>query len=195
MKQLMTAFAALLVIGAGATSAMAEDFYGALDVGQTKAKDACMGAPADCKDTATLYRIAGGYQFTPTFGAEISYADYGKANLGSFAVFGVPVTSDWKITGEQLSVIGAFPLGDVFSLTGKVGVAHSTIKLSANLPGNSVTLSSSSTNLAWGIGALFNINNSFAIRAQYEDLGNVGDAATTGTAKVSLMSVGAMLRF
>lgn len=191
MKKLTRIFAAIMIFGATVTPALAEGVYGALDAGQTKAADACTGAPAGCKDTATLYRIAIGGQFNPMFGMELSYADYGKANIGTAG----PVTADWHLTGEQLSVIGGIPLGDVFAITGKVGAARTSLKISANTPGGSASTTANTTNLAWGLGVLFNINKSFAIRAQYEDLGKVGDAATTGTTKVTLMSAGVMFRF
>jgi OOP family OmpA-OmpF porin len=183
-----------------ATPAMAESFYGALDVGQTKAGDACniTGLPAGstvagCKDTATMYRIAGGYQFAPMWGAEVSYADYGKATIGTVTVpgFGTVAAGDWHLSGLQVSGTGTFPLGDAFSLIGKLGIARTDIKLS----GGGASVSATITKLAYGIGAQYDFTKSFAARAQYENLGTVGDANTTGTAKVTLLSAGVVFKF
>lgn len=198
--------AALFFFTAFATPAFATDngFYGALDVGQTKAGDACStsGLPAGttvtgCKDTATLYRIAGGYQFAPMWGTEISYGDYGKATLGTVNNFpGVGTfTGDWKLSGLQVSGTGTFPLGNAFSLIGKLGIARTDLKLTGTGGGASVSLSATSTKLAYGIGAQYDFTKSIAVRAQYEGLGTVGDTNTTGTAKVSLLSAGIVFKF
>lgn len=193
-------FWALLLSATISAPAFASDqaFYGALDIGQTKAGDACStsGLPAgstvaDCKETATLYRIAGGYQFAPMWGLEVSYGDYGKANMGTANVpgFGTIAAGDWKLSGLQVSGTGTFPLGNAFSLIGKVGIARTDLKLTA------MSLSSTTTKLAYGIGAQYDFTKSVAVRAQYENLGTVGDTNTTGTAKVSLLSAGVVLKF
>ena len=39
-------FAVALIFGATVSPAMADGYYGALDLGQAKAKDACTGLPA-----------------------------------------------------------------------------------------------------------------------------------------------------
>lgn len=65
---------------------MADGYYGAVDLGQSKASDACTGNPAGvvgCKDTATAFRVVFGSQFTPMWGAEASYGAYGKASAGT----------------------------------------------------------------------------------------------------------------
>jgi OOP family OmpA-OmpF porin len=191
---------AVLLSAFVATPALAENFYGALDVGQTKAGDACniTGLPAGstvagCKDTATLYRIAGGYQFAPMWGAEVSYGAYGKASMGTATIpfFGTVAAGDWQLSGLQVSGTGTFPLGDAFFLIGKLGIARTDLKLS----GGGASVSATSTKLAFGIGAQYDFTKSIAARAQYENLGTVGDTNTTGTAKVTLLSAGVVLKF
>lgn len=181
---------AVLLSAFVAAPAMAEGYYGALDVGQAKAKDACTGLPAGttgCKDTAPLYRIAGGYQFAPMWGAEVSYAAYGKESAGTLGALSV----DWQLSALQVSGTGTFPLGNEFSLIGKLGIVRTEIKLT----GGGATVSSTNTKLAYGIGAQYDFTKSVAVRAQYEDLGTVGDTNTTGTSKVTLLSAGVVLKF
>ena len=177
MKMLQKICTVTLVYGLAVAPAMAEGFYAALDVGQTNAKDTCSTGVAGCNDTATAIRAAGGYQFTPMWGMEFSYATYGKANLGGSH-------GDWKTSGVQASCIGTFPVSESFSVLGKVGVARIEHQV------NGAT--STKTNPAWGIGAQYDFTRSIAFRAQYEQLGTIGDANTTGEAKVSLLSVGAL---
>jgi OOP family OmpA-OmpF porin len=183
-------FAAVLIFGATVSPAMADGFYGALDLGQAKAKDACTGLPAGvsgCKDTATLYRVAGGYQFAPMWGAEVSYGAYDNASAGT----GLGLTADWQLSSLQLSGIGTFPIADGFSLLGKLGISRTEIKLS----GGGTSVSATTTKLAYGIGAQYDFTKSIAARAQYEDLGTVGDNNTTGTSKVMLLSAGVVFKF
>ncbi|MDH4234534.1 MAG: porin family protein [Gallionella sp.] len=182
--------AGALLLGVAVSPAMAESFYGALDFGQTKVKDACTDLPAGitgCKDTATLARIAGGYQFAPMWGAEISYGDYGKESAGT--LLGVSV--DWEARGWQISGTGTFPLGNAFSVIGKLGAARTELKLS----GGGTSESATSTKLAFGIGAQYDFTRNFGLRAQYEDLGKVGDDNTTGTSKITLLSAGLVYKF
>lgn len=177
-----------LIFGAAVSPAMADSFYGALDVGQSAVKDACAGLPAGvngCNDTATLYRVSGGYQFTPKWGAEVSYADYGKASAGML----LGSTVDWQVSGFQLSGTGTFPVRDAFSLLAKLGVARTDLKLSGG-----VSASATSTKLAFGIGAQYDFTKNISGRVQYEDFGLVGDN-NTGTSKVTLLSAGVVYRF
>lgn len=180
MKTTNQLFAAALVFAALATPAAAAP-YVALDIGQTKAKDACTTA-AGCQDTAGALRVALGSEFSPQFSGEVSYGAYGKASRG-------PGNGDWKLSGFQLAGIGALPLNDVFSFTGKVGLAATKLDITAT--GKSAT----STNLMFGVGALIRLNTDASVRVQYESLGTVGDNNTTGTAKVSLLSAGIVYRF
>lgn len=183
MKKLAKVFAAALIFGTAATPAMADGFYGALDIGQTNAKDTCTGGLiAECKDTSTAVRVAGGYQFTPMWGTEVSYGDYSRSNLGG-------ATVKFETSGLQASGTGTFPLGHDFSVIGKAGIARTTLKVTTT------SLSATSTKLAFGIGAQYDFSKGLSARAQYELLGTVGDANTTGTTKVTLLSVGAVLRF
>lgn len=83
--------AATMATASGAALAADNGFYGAFDLGQSKASGACdpvAGAViTSCDDKDTSYRLAGGYNFNKNFGAEISYTDYGNASV-SGTVFG-----------------------------------------------------------------------------------------------------------
>jgi opacity protein-like surface antigen len=180
MKNLSTILLITMLWGAAGSSAMAQEFaYGAVDVGQSKASDVCTGP--GCTDTAAVLRIAGGYQFVPMLGAEVSYGYYGRQSLGGSS-------GDWKASGFQASGIGTFPLGKGFSLTGKLGIAATRLERTAS------NQSATSTNLAFGIGARYDFNRDVGVRAQYENLGDVGDAST-GKTNISLITAGIIVRF
>ncbi len=181
--------AVAVIFGGTVSPAMADSLYAALDVGQSMGKDICTGLPAGvsgCKDSASLIRVAGGYQFTPMWGAEVSYGDYGKASAGT----GFGLSVDWHLSGLQISGTGTFPIASGFSLIGKLGIAQTDLKLS----GGGTSISATSTKLAIGIGAQYDFTNNISARGQYEDLGNVGDD-NTGKSKLTLLSAGVVFKF
>lgn len=192
MKNLAKILTAATVLGAASVPALADGFfYGAADIGQTKASNVCNGA-AGCTDTAGAIRVAGGYQFVPNMGAELSYGAYGKSSVGT--VGGV-AAGDWKASGFEIAGIGALPLtpsgmgGSGFFVTGKVGLASTKLELTG--PGKSVT----NTNLAYGIGVRYDFNRDVGVRLQYESLGNVGDSTTGGASKLTLITGGVVAKF
>lgn len=191
MKTAAIILSLTLISGVAATPAIAEGYYGAVDLGQSKAKDGCTGLPAGvvgCKDQGSMYRIAGGYQFATTWGAEVGYGNYGKESAGTLGA----ASADWELSGIQISGTGTFPLTDAFSLIGKLGVASTKLKITGK--GGMPSPSATSTKLAYGIGAQYDVTKNFSIRGQYEDLGTVGDS-NTGTSKVTLLSAGVVFKF
>lgn len=193
--------AASLIFAACASQVMAENYYGALDIGQAKGSDICTGNPpsiSGCEDTATAFRIAGGYQFSPNWGAEVSYADYGSGSVGSGNI-GAPfgnVSGNWKATALEIAGVGTLPISGGFSLTGKLGLTSTDIKVDINSSSlGSISESNTTSKLTFGVGAKFAVNKNVAIRAQYEDFGTVGDSNTTGTTKLTMLSAGVMFMF
>lgn len=179
MKKIAAA-AMLYVI---ALPAMAGGFYGAFDVGQTNVSNTCNGGlTGACNDTSTALRLGGGYQFVPMWGTEVSYGTYGSASRSGIA-------GDWQTSGWQASGTGTFPVWKAISVIGKVGLARTDYKLTAS------SRSSTTTNLAIGVGAQYIFSKDISFRTQYEDLGTVGDANTTGTTRLTLFSAGVIFRF
>ena len=171
---------------AGATPALAGNFFGALDLGQARAKNICDSAASaglrDCKDTSTVSRFGGGYQFNPVWGAEVSYAQYGHAGLGQDR-------GNWKMNGVHFSGTAAYPLSNSLALTAKFGVSRINFKTTAAL---GPSFAKTNIKPAFGVGVRYALTKKIAVRAQYERLGEVGDART-GTAKIRLISLGAMV--
>ncbi|MEQ1673703.1 MAG: outer membrane beta-barrel protein [Candidatus Nitrotoga sp.] len=171
-------------------------FYGAVDVGQSKAKDACTDVfPGEtCTDTGTVLRGAVGYQAHPNVAVEASYANYGKIMEFNDNAGG---TAEVKASGFQFSAVGSWPLADAFSVTGKLGLALTKGEIAARVVGvGSYAQDDSNTTFAWGVGAHFNINQSVAIRAQYERLGEISaDKTNLGGRDLDLLSAGVVFSF
>lgn len=180
---------ALLTAATISTSAFAVDrpYYFALDIGRADMKDGCddpLGGT--CKKTDIAYRIAGGYQFTPMWGTELSYGTYGKTIITGFTQI-----ADYKARGFQVDGTGTLPLGNNFSVTGKLGLARIKVQSSSSFG----TENGSRTTPVYGIGVQYELTKNVAARAQYENLGRVGEEATTGRLKLTLLSAGVMFKF
>ncbi len=152
--------AATLLIGAGmlSTSAMAAGpWYGALGFGQAS----CSGC-----DSQTGYQITGGYQFNPSVSGELTYSDFGKSGGVSSSAVG-------------LYALGNMPIGNNFSLLGKLGATRGEAKGSG--------VSASNTGLGFGLGGAFTVTPQTDIRLQWErvkfDGGDVNFTSLSATYK------------
>lgn len=181
---------AVLIGCAAASSATAEgSYYGALDVGQSKAEDACTGNPSyvsGCSTNATSYRVSGGYLFDQIAGIEASYANYGRASAGQIP-FGISM--DWEASGVQLSGFGIMQVTQNLGLVGKVGIARTNLKISG-----SASASATTTKPMIGAGVQSDLGQRFSLRFMYESLGIIGSTAT-GTTQFTLLSVGLLVKF
>lgn len=189
----------VLILSAAASSAMAENFYAVIDAGNTTEKGICKnlpGAVTGCDNTSSLLRVGGGYQFSPNWGAEINYGSYGKASRGDGYGIGwwIPwfagTSESWTLDGFQIVGTGAYPVADKFSLLGRVGVIRTTLVVD----GAGYNFRSSTTRLTCGIGAQYDFNNRFAVRALYSDLGEAG-SNETAKLKLKSYSVGVLYKF
>lgn len=200
MKKITLAL--LLSSAAMSISAFAADQggYVAVDVGQSTAKDACSGTTGiSCTDSGTAYRFGVGYQLNPDLAVEANYGVMASAKA-SGTLSGATINAEVKPKTLQVAAIGIFPVADAFALLGKLGIARTTIDSTGTCSGASclvpsMSKSATSTKLAYGIGAQYDVSKSVGIRAQYEYLGEVGDTNTTGTAKISLVSAGVVFKF
>ena len=185
-----TKILAVTLLSVLSTSAMAEGLYAAVDVGQSTNKDICkniIGATS-CNESGTAFRFGGGYQFNQNFGVEVNYGILGKTTVS-----GGGVSGEAKPTTLQVAATGTFPIADAFSLIGKLGIARTSADFSGT---GSATQSTTSTGLAYGIGAQYDLSKSMGVRAQYETLGEIGDMNIVGvTAKISMISAGVVLKF
>ena len=192
MNKMKAGLVAAAMLASFSGAALAEgSFYGALDVGQSKYPGACDDMPAgvSCSETDTMFRGSIGYPINPNLAVEASYADYGASEASGFGA-----TASVAASGFQFSAVGSLPISDVFSLTGKLGVALTKGELSGT---GFVTEDDSSTTVAYGVGVRYNISKTVAVRAQYESLGEISASSTDPTAKgdVDFLTAGVIFSF
>ncbi len=187
MKKIKLGLAAAVLLAGVSGQALAAEvgkFYGAVDVGQSTLNgfcDAAAGA-ATCEETDTAFRGAVGYQVMPSLAVEAGYGNYGTATAT-----GGGLTVEGEVTSFQVSAVGSYPVADAFSVTGKLGMAMSTAKVTATFGGASGSAEEDSTDVVFGVGVLYNVNESIGLRAQWETITN-DDA-------IDLLSAGVVFNF
>ena len=172
--------------------AFAQGYVGA-SIGKTDVKDGCTGVSApgvSCDDEDTSWKIFGGYQFNRNFALELGYAD-----LGEVKASGPGGTATIEVTAFELVGVGMLPLGNNFSLYGKVGLYRAETELSVNTFLLTGTEKESNTDLTFGIGAQFDVSKQFAIRAEWQRYQDVGGGDTIGESDIDVISIGALFRF
>lgn len=147
--------------------------------GYANIEDSEAGFSFDAADTG--YKLFGKYMFNNGFGVEGGYIDFGKPDddfLGQTAQIDAEA---WTLYG-----VGALGLTDNFDLFAKAGV----VSWEADSFLNGVPIDTSDgEDLALGIGASFNANETFGLRAEF-DWFDVDDADA-----VWMASLGFEVRF
>lgn len=140
--------------------------------GMTKIGVDMAGVSNPVKDESdTGFKIYGGFQFNKYLGAEVGYADGGKATFSGSGIpaLGIgPFSGDVKATAFTFAAVGTLPLNESFALTGKLGLAAWDSKASANVAGLSGSISDSGTDLLYGVGARYNLNKNWGVTLEYE---------------------------
>ena len=144
----------------------------------------------------TSLKIFGGFKFTPNWGLEAQYSDLGKRDLvltNGGAQFG---TGSLKASQLSIAATGTLPLASNFSLFGKLGVSGNSAKTNLTAPavGFAATSSGNKSDLMFGVGVLYDITPTIAVRAEYEDFGkfNSGGGASI---RANNFSVGLQFAF
>lgn len=198
MRRILAAFA----VGAGllgaSTMAMAQTdgrMYAGVGFGQASVDGFCDvvrdefavfgGTVASCDEKDTAFKVFLGYRVNPNFAIEGSYFSYGEASAAGTLV-GVPVRATGDATAFGVAALGILPLGNRFSLFGKVGILMTDFKFTVAGGGFSTSASEDETGLHYGFGAMFDITPNFGIRAEWE---------RNDELEADMMSLGLQVRF
>ena len=169
-------------------------FYIGGSFGQAEAEGVCddirtlatgIGTVSSCDEKDSAWKFFGGYQFSRNFALEASYFDYGSI-AASGQTFGVPFSISGDATAFGVAAVGMLPLGNQFSLFGKLGLMSTEVDVTASGIGGAFSESDSETGLHIGVGAMFDLGRNFSIRAEWE---------RNDEAEIDMMSLGAQFRF
>jgi OOP family OmpA-OmpF porin len=183
-------------------------FYAGLSIGQSKFPGACDSSSgvtlSNCKDTDTAWKIFGGYQFNPYLAVELGYNDFGRISSdATVSMAGSTFAGNAKIeaTAFELTGVGSLPLGQQFSLYGKLGVYYAETKSSANVTrttppfaSGSSSASDNNSNLTFGFGARYDLTKNIGLRAEWQRFSKVG-GDSTGKGDIDVLAIGGLYRF
>ena len=171
------AFVAALALSAPAAAQMGmSSVYIGGSIGQSEAKDACDGIPG-CDEKDTAWKIFGGFQLTPTFAVELGYTDLGEVSAPGISA---------EATAWDLSVLAGFPIGEAFSIYGRLGGYRAETEASTGED-------DSNTGLTFGVGVGFNLSRNLGLRAEWQRYADVGD--DVDESDVDVLSIGVLWRF
>lgn len=196
MKKIATALLLSAAISAPAFAAN-EGAYVAVDLGQASFSNANGGPNGTTAfPNPGSLRIGGGYHFSQYVGVEAGYSIIGDSTINSTITGVGTATETLKTKSLNVAAVGTYPINDMFNVFGKLGLANTKIDytLTSNF-GATGSASASKTNLMFGLGGQYNINQHFGIRAQYEDFGKVQFAGTGPNVGVKVISVGGVYNF
>lgn len=173
----------LALCTAASGPALAQHWYGAVDIGTLNMRDTIYADPGSVT-------VSGGYRFSPNLGAEAGVTAIGDTTF---------VDNNGSRTARQgdmrFLAVGFLPINPNFEFFGKAGLGlHTTrVRGSGNYAG---TLGPhTTTNVIVGAGIQLNFNQRFGMRIQYEHLGKSKSSASDAGADISRVSVGGMLNF
>lgn len=142
-------------------------------------------------ESATAFKIVGGYQATPMFGLEAGYVRFGEASISAD---GASIGSE--PTSFYAALTGTVPVSPAFNLFAKLGVAKSKTTIFASDVDGRDEFEESGTSAVVGIGAQYKFSDTMSLVAEYENFGKVAkDSESSANVKVSLVSVGLRIAF
>lgn len=191
--------ATLMALPAGSALAAGEmdalkGLYGGASMGRAEVDDFCTDSIGKCEDNDNAWKLFAGYQFTPNWGLEGSYVDFGEFSDRA----GDLLTVKAQVDALGLAVVGTAPYSEQFAVFAKAGAFRWDLDLRADstvFPPYSAAVDDDGTSLQLGIGAKFNFTPNFGMRAEWEWYQDIGDPDTTGKDDINLLSLGLFASF
>ena len=119
------------------------------------------------------WNVTAGYKITRNWAVELGYVDLGTFSAtGTFG--GAPARVDADVKGWNISAVGTLPMGDMFSLYGKVGYFRSEAKATASVAGAVARGTSRQNDITAGIGARYHLSPNLSLLAEVNYYG-LGD--------------------
>jgi len=168
------------------SAAFAQGYLG-IGAGPTKGNYDCAGT-ITCDTTSTGYKLFGGYKFSPNWGAEVNYFDFGKGK----ATFTGGVDGEIKATGFGAGVALFGQFAPDWSGVARLGLASTKAKGSVATGTVAAAVSESSTNPYFGLGVSYALSKAVTLdgAVDFSRVKFVGDSAN-----VRMLSIGVTFGF
>lgn len=152
-------------------------------------------------DSDTGYGLAGGYQHNDHVAVEFAYVNLGSLEYSAFTTVTDGVeTADAELglessaAGPVVSVLGILPIGDRFSLFGRVGLsfmsAEGTARISVDDISSRARQTSQKSDPVFGAGVEFSLGKHAALRLSWDRYLDVGTEDVTGDVDTDLITLG-----
>lgn len=194
---LVGVFVSILLVVASPASAT---FYGGGAVGQGSSdlglSDMSDGSQltGNVDDSATGWRLYGGYKVFRFFAVEAAWMDVGEVSVdatsdGSGLIY-VPgsVTSELSADGYALAGLGVLPIGSKYQLFAKMGYFFWDAEMSIANGGSTLAGGTDGEDMLYGAGFVWNYTGPGSLRLEYETI----DMDAMG---VDTLSAGLSFRF
>ena len=213
MKKVAKSLGAIGLAGCAVLSsqfAMADDsgWIGGLSAGQSKARiddpkitsqlqgSGFTTTSIDDFNRDTGVKLFGGYQFNKYFSLEGGYFDLGKFGYTAKTVPTGVLNGNIELKGFNLDTVGILPLGEKFSLFGRLGVDYAQSRDNFTSTGSVVVtdpnISNNVFNLKAGLGVQYNFTEVVGLRSEWERY-RINDAVGS-RGDVDMLSVGLVVK-
>ena len=157
-------------------------------------------------DSDTGYGLTVGYQLNDHFAFEFAYVDVGSVDYQATATVSDGVVQgdaelglESSAHGPVLSALGILPIGERFSVFGRVGLsllnAEGTARISLEDISERASQSSQKSDPVLGVGAEFSFNKYFAIRLAWDRYFDVGTEDVIGDVDADFITLGMRMGF
>ncbi len=212
MKKTIIAAAVALACGAAqAQTAPASQFYvvGGIGVAQHDIDGGninrqlvdlgYLGASTSVSNDETAWRVGAGWQPHRHFAVEVSYFDLGKPSFSSTATRPGTFDANIKVTGWAIDLVPQYQFGNGFGVLGRIGYARTESSASYSGSGafrlNETSIDKTHDGWDAGLGASYDFNRNFGIRAEWTYVPDVGDDTMGGRWDANVFSISAIWRF
>jgi len=165
------------------------------------------GFESSLEDSDIGWNLQVGYRFNRYVAAEIGYVDLGEALYEAIMtvddgveIFPVEASFRFKSSGPTAAVLGILPIGERFDAHAKAGVYFADTRFRSRLRDvdfdqNVVhdETKAGETEFFFGIGAAWNINDSYSLRVEYQRYLDLGDD-DSGEGDVDLIGLSVLFR-
>lgn len=207
-----TAVLAVLIVSAAAASpAWADDsgWYVGAALGQSHYSGGTLdvSAPAGWNvsrsDTATAYRLAGGYRFDAYWSAEAFYADLGRVTLDAsnphpILIPDVGTAYQDRVDAKGLGIEGEgrYPFNEQWAVYARLGAFDGRVHFQAESNGfvSPVDVSATQWRASYGIGVEWDFNPRWSATLGWDQFHQLGDSSTTGEYNVNLLAAAIVYR-
>lgn len=160
----------------------------------------------ETEDDSTAWDLAIGYRVNRYLAAEISYLDFGDADVSErydttflrdfFPSFPAQLTSEYttNVSGPAVSILGSLPLGAGFELHARIGYLFADQHIEQTYPSGRPDETFGSEEWMGGIGVSWSFARHWALRLEYLETSTLDDTSFLGETKLKSLRLGTIFR-